>query len=386
MSEGGFGIYIHWPFCQSKCPYCDFNSHVSAEVDQRLWARAFVSELERYHKETPDRIVNSIFFGGGTPSLMAPELLETAILCIVENWKIARDVEITLEANPSSVEAGRFEDYRGAGINRVSLGIQSLNDGDLKRLGRLHTANEALAAIEVAQQTFQRVSIDLIYARQDQTEDAWKRELANALSLGTEHLSLYQLTIEQGTAFGKRHSQGHLAGLPDDDLSANLYSLTQSMCEAAGLPAYEVSNHARPNAQSRHNMIYWQGGEYLGVGPGAHGRLVRNGERFATDTKLSPKGWLSAAFAGNAENSRVALSSQEQALEYLMMSLRLTEGANLDRLHYISSTLINKRKIDELQGYDLIECKAGVLRATISGRLVLNAVIRELVTDRQTKA
>ena len=299
--QRAFGVYIHWPFCQSKCPYCDFNSHVSAQIDQRQWARAFVLELERYHLETAGRIVTSVFFGGGTPSLMQPELVETIISCIAENWGLSPDCEITLEANPSSVEAGRFQGYRTAGINRVSLGIQSLDDSDLKKLGRLHTADEALAAIATAQQTFARVSIDLIYARQDQQLADWRAELTRALDLGTEHLSAYQLTIEQDTAFGKLHALGKLHGLPDDGLSADMYLLTQETCAAFGLDAYEVSNYARPWARSQHNLVYWRASDYLGIGPGAHGRITLDGQRLATDTGLIPEVWLAAALAGNGE-------------------------------------------------------------------------------------
>lgn len=380
LDDGGFGIYIHWPFCLSKCPYCDFNSHVAGAVDQRDWARAFVLELERYAWITRQRVVNSIFFGGGTPSLMEPALVETIITCIAENWVLAKDVEITLEANPTSVEAGKFRDFRTSGINRISVGVQALNDHSLKRLGRLHTAAEALAAIDIAQSIFLRSSFDLIYARQDQSGPDWEAELSFALSLGTEHLSLYQLTIENNTAFGRLHMAGRLTGLPDDTLSADMYSITQQLCEQAGLPAYEVSNHAKPWAQSRHNLIYWRCGDYLGIGPGAHGRISLNNQRFATETALAPNDWKAAALAGNGEKSRALLSTKDSAAEYLMMSLRLAEGLDLDRLDRFDGG-VDPLKIKELRDYGLITLKGRRLIATPSGRMVLNSIIRELLLD-----
>jgi len=378
--DAGFGIYIHWPFCQSKCPYCDFNSHVAAHIDHRAWARAYAAALTRYAQETGDRIVNTVFFGGGTPSLMEPEIVETVLWCIVENWKIDRDVEITLEANPSSVEAGRFADYRAAGINRVSLGVQALNDADLRVLGRIHTAKEALQAIEIAEQYFKRVSFDLIYARQHQTLAAWQAELSTALSLGTEHLSLYQLTIEPDTAFGKRHAAGGLAGLPDDDLSAELYEATQILCDKAGMPAYEVSNHARPGAESRHNLVYWRGGDFIGIGPGAHGRVTLAYTRHATEAPRNPATWLSLAQDSNGESSRTPLPAAEIAVEYLMMSLRLTEGSDLDRLAALGFRL-DHDKITYLQQLGMLEMSNSHIRATPRGRMVLNSILRELLTD-----
>ncbi len=378
--DAGFGIYIHWPFCQSKCPYCDFNSHVATSIDHRAWARAYVAELARYARETPDRVVDSVFFGGGTPSLMPPEIIETVLWCIIENWHLSRDVEITLEANPSSVEVGRFSDYRAAGINRVSLGIQALNDDDLRRLGRVHDTRDAIQAIEIAQEIYNRVSIDLIYARQDQKPDDWQKELRLALSFDTEHLSLYQLTIEEGTVFGKRHAAGHLTGLPDDGVSAEMYDQTQAICREAGVPAYEVSNHARPGAQSRHNLIYWRGGEFLGIGPGAHGRLSIKGARHATETTRDPATWLAQAIDSAGETIRQPLPPAEVATEYLMMSLRLTEGTDLRRLANLGLVLDN-RKIDELIELGMVTVTNSHLIATQRGRLVLNAVLRNLLTD-----
>ncbi len=379
--QGGFGIYVHWPFCQSKCPYCDFNSHVSANVDQRHWAKAFVAELERYHRQTSERVVNSVFFGGGTPSLMSPELVETILMCIAENWKLAKDVEITLEANPTSVEAGKFRDFQGAGVNRVSLGLQALHDHDLKRLGRLHSVDEGLRAIEIAQSSFPQVSFDLIYARQDQTLSEWQAELTRALSLGTDHLSMYQLTIEDGTAFGRLHKAGRLSGLPKDDLSADMYALTQQICDTVGMPAYEVSNHAKPWAQSKHNLIYWRSGDFLGVGPGAHGRLTFDDERFATETNLSPEIWLESALLGKGESLRELVSPREGAIEQLMMALRLTEGVGLNRVRALDRTLINNGKLADLEQMGFVKRDGDRLAATPSGRMILNTLIKELIND-----
>ena len=270
--HGGFGLYIHWPFCEAKCPYCDFNSHVSRRIDQSQWCKAYLRELDRVGALTQGRVLDSVYFGGGTPSLMAPETVRAILDHVQRTWPMRNDPEITLEANPSSVEVGRFRAFSEAGVNRVSLGVQALNDTDLNRLGRLHTVQEARQAFDIARNQFDRVSFDLIYARQDQSLTAWSQELTEALSMAVDHLSMYQLTIEQGTAFGDRYSRGRLTGLPDDDVSADMYEVTQEVCEKAGLPAYEVSNHARPGSASRHNMIYWQYGDYIGIGPGAHGR------------------------------------------------------------------------------------------------------------------
>jgi putative oxygen-independent coproporphyrinogen III oxidase len=375
------GIYVHWPFCQSKCPYCDFNSHVAGPVNQRQWAKAFVSELARYHQECSEPVVSSVFFGGGTPSLMEPELVETILTCIAELWGFTRDVEITLEANPTSVEARRFQNYRSAGVNRLSLGIQSLNDDHLKLLGRRHSVSEALEALELAQNTFLRVSFDLIYARQDQTLEDWRAELSRALSFGTDHLSLYQLTIEDGTAFGKLHASGKLLGLPHDDLSADMYGLTQELCAAAGLPGYEVSNHAKPWAQSNHNLTYWRGGDFFGIGPGAHGRISMGSVRFATETDLSPDRWLRAALSGSGESLRSELTMRDIALEYLMMSLRLSEGLDLAKLYGFDNGLINNDKVVSLVASGHLQRTNRRLVATSSGRMVLNSIIRDIVND-----
>ena len=329
--NGGFGIYLHWPFCEAKCPYCDFNSFVSASVDHDAWRRAFLAELDRYAAQTQGRVVNSVFFGGGTPSLMPAGMVGDIVDKISQNWRVANDIEITLEANPSSVEAAKFADFRAAGVNRVSLGVQALNDDALKRLGRLHDVSQALAALDIAANTFDRFSFDLIYARQHQALAEWQGELAQALSFGAKHVSMYQLTIEPETAFGQRARLGKLPGLPDQDVAADMYEHTQAACAAAGLPAYEISNHAAVGDESRHNMIYWSGGDFLGIGPGAHGRVTVGPVRYATETWLAPNKWLAAAMAGNGETSRAALTPVEQADEYMMMGLRKTSGIDMAR-------------------------------------------------------
>ncbi|WP_417240291.1 radical SAM family heme chaperone HemW [Celeribacter halophilus] len=379
--NGGFGLYIHWPFCQSKCPYCDFNSHVAATIDQSDWERAYLSEIERVSHETSGRVLNTVFFGGGTPSLMDPELVNSILSKVRDCWTLSNDVEITLEANPTSVESGRFQGYRDAGVNRISMGIQSLKDEDLKRLGRLHSVAEAQKAFDIARSTFDRVSFDLIYARQGQTIDAWRSELREALSMAIDHLSLYQLTIEQGTAFGDRYNRGQLRDLPSDDSAADMYFVTQDECEKAGMPAYEVSNHARNGSESRHNLIYWRYGDYVGIGPGAHGRLTLDDKKYAIDTPLAPTSWLqSLTEKGHGENPREVLSGYDQAVEYLMMGLRITEGIDLNRLSSLLGnefTFKNKYLIED----GFISTENGRLSITGKGRPVLNAIIRELIPD-----
>ncbi|WP_170364350.1 radical SAM family heme chaperone HemW [Ruegeria arenilitoris] len=377
--NGGFGLYVHWPFCEAKCPYCDFNSHVSRNIDQKQWLDAYLSELKRAAAETPDRVLNTIFFGGGTPSLMAPETVAAMIDAARSLWRPANDMEITLEANPGSVEAGRFAAYRDAGVNRISMGIQAMNDEDLRRLGRIHSVAEARAAFDIARSCFARVSFDLIYARQYQTLEAWRAELTEALSMAIDHLSLYQLTIEAGTAFGDRYSVGKLRGLPEDDSAADMYLTTQEICETHGMPAYEVSNHAVPGAESRHNLIYWRYGDYVGIGPGAHGRITVDGQRIATETHLAPTAWLNAAAQGNGEKLRTPLTAEEQANEYLMMCLRLTEGLDMDRFNCLSGHPLPQRKLGYLQDIGMIAQDGPRVSATADGRAVLNAVIRELL-------
>ncbi|MBW0158261.1 radical SAM family heme chaperone HemW [Sedimentimonas flavescens] len=378
--NGGFGLYLHWPFCASKCPYCDFNSHVAAEIDQNRWNRAFLAEIERAGAQTGDRVLNSVFFGGGTPSLMEPQLVSDILDKVRATWRLANDVEITLEANPTSIESGRFSAYAEAGVNRVSMGMQALNDDDLRRLGRMHSVAEGRAAFNIARKHFARVSFDLIYARQDQDLTAWEAELREALAMAVDHFSIYQLTIEDGTAFGLRHAAGKLRGLPDDDKAADMYLRTQEICEAAGLPAYEVSNHARPGAESRHNLIYWHYGDYVGIGPGAHGRLTLNGQRHATDTEKMPARWLSLVEErGSGETLREALPFDEQAIEFLLFGLRLAEGIDPARYRALSGQDLDAAKLAALQEIGMITLEQGRILVTKEGRAVLNAVIRELM-------
>jgi putative oxygen-independent coproporphyrinogen III oxidase len=377
--EGGFGLYIHWPFCQSKCPYCDFNSHVSAKVDQDRWRAAYLKEIERVGAETNGRVLQTVFFGGGTPSLMAPELIDAILTKVRDTWPVANDVEITMEANPGSVEVGRFRGYRDAGVNRVSVGVQALNDADLKALGRLHSVEEARAAVEIAQNTFDRVSFDLIYARQRQSLPEWQRELAEALALASGHLSLYQLTIEDGTAFGDRFRRGLLRGLPDEDLGADMYLATQEMTEAAGYSSYEVSNYAKIGQESRHNCIYWNAGDYVGIGPGAHGRITLGGIRKSSEAISNPIAWLAKVEAGEAAEQRQHLSQEEQGTEYLMMGLRRDLGIDLDRYERIAGGTIPQAALADLVDIGLIDTRGRRLAATASGRLVLNSVIAKLM-------
>ncbi len=378
--DTGFGIYVHWPFCQSKCPYCDFNSHVRhATVDQSGFVAAFRRELDTMATRAPGRRVDTVFFGGGTPSLMEAGSVAAIIDHIADLWPLAEDAEITLEANPSSVEQGRFQGYRSAGVNRVSLGVQALDDSDLKALGRLHSAAEARAALGVATAVFDRVSFDLIYARPGQTLDEWRAELAEALDRGPGHLSLYQLTIEPGTPFAALHAAGKLV-VPDPDLAADLYELTQAMTTEAGLPAYEISNHARPGQESRHNLIYWRQGDYVGVGPGAHGRLTRGHTRIATATERHPETWRARVLAeGHALTEDLALDREEVADEFLVMGLRLGEGLSLDRYEKLSGRALRPSQIAVLENDGMIEqLGADRIRATPSGFLVLNALVADL--------
>lgn len=379
--NGGFGLYVHWPFCQAKCPYCDFNSHVSREIDESRWRAAYLREIARVAEETSGRVLNSIFFGGGTPSLMHPDTVAAVIDAARARWPFANDIEITLEANPGSVEAGRFAGYSDAGVNRVSMGIQALNDTDLRRLGRLHSVAEARTAFDVARSCFDRVSFDLIYARQDQSTADWQRELEQALSMAVDHLSLYQLTIEDGTAFGERYRAGGLRGLPDDDMSADMYHLTQDICAAHDLPRYEVSNHARSGAESRHNLIYWRYGDYAGIGPGAHGRLTREGQRFATEAWQMPAAWLDAVDSGGGERLRNAVPQQDQAEEYLMMGLRLREGLDIERYHMLAQQELSAIRRRNLAEIGMIQDNGSQITATERGMMVLNSVISELLSD-----
>ncbi|MBL6637119.1 MAG: coproporphyrinogen III oxidase [Planktomarina sp.] len=376
--HGGFGLYIHWPFCESKCPYCDFNSYVSATVDNALWEAALLSELDRHAALTPDRLLNSIFFGGGTPSLMPPKMVGRLIDRARSQWSFANDIEITLEANPSSVEASRFADFRAAGVNRVSMGIQALNDPDLKRLGRLHSVAEARSALAVAKAYFDRVSFDLIYARQDQTLEAWQSELTQAIEMSAGHLSLYQLTVEPGTAFGFRAQAGKLGGLPDEDLSADMFEVTQEVCAQAGLHGYEVSNHSNKSLESKHNMIYWRGGDYIGIGPGAHGRLTLSGMRHATRTALAPQAWLERVAQRNTGTShQEILAPRDHANELIMMGLRVSDGISRRRIEGIAGAPLNIP--DHLLDLGLLELSDTQLRATRTGRPLLNQLVQALM-------
>ena len=378
--DPGFGLYLHWPFCQSKCPYCDFNSHVVPGIDQGRWLQAYLAEIARAGAETPGRVLRSVFFGGGTPSLMDPASVAAILEAVRRTWPMTNDPEITLEANPGTVEAGRFADFRQAGINRVSIGVQAMDDTSLRQLGRMHSAAEAVRAVEIAQALFPRFSFDLIYARQGQGLAEWRRELTEALAIGSRHLSLYQLTIEEGTVFHERNRRGMLQGLPDEDLAADLYLLTQDMCAAAGMPAYEVSNHAVPGEESRHNLIYWKGGDYLGIGPGAHGRLTLGGDRVATVCHSKPDLWLRAvAQAGSGEMSRQKLDPQDIGTEYCLMGLRLVEGLSLRRLEGLLGRPVDAARLEDLVAAGLVNVDGSRLRTTADGMMVLNSILRELL-------
>ena len=379
--NGGFGLYIHWPFCEAKCPYCDFNSHVTRNIDQNRWKRAYLSEIDRYAEMLPNRVLNTVYFGGGTPSLMDPSVVSDILERIRKSWPVANDLEVTLEANPGSVEAGRFSAYADAGVSRVSMGVQALNDADLHKLGRIHSVAEAYQAFDIARKFFNRVSFDLIYARQDQTVEAWRSELKEALSMAVDHLSLYQLTIEPGTAFGERFDRGKLRGLPDDDRSGDMYEVTQEICGTAGLPAYEVSNHAKPGAESRHNLVYWRYGDYCGIGPGAHGRITLDGQRHATEAFWQPGKWLAGVEASEKVEDRSAIGGQDQADEYLMMGLRLTDGIDARRYKAMSGNDLSANTLTRLEEIGMIVQDRHYIRATAGGRMVLNAVIKELLSD-----
>lgn len=374
-----FGVYIHWPFCVAKCPYCDFNSHVARGVSEERYLAAALRELAYYAELAPGRAVSSVFIGGGTPSLMAPETVGRLLDAIAGNWTVAPDAEITMEANPSSVEAGRFAGYRAAGVNRVSLGVQSLRDEPLRALGRIHSAGEARAALKVAAAHFPRVSFDMIYARPGQTVAEWRPELADALAVAAGHLSLYQLTIEPGTAFYREQAARRLH-IPAGEEAVALYALTQEMCEAAGLPAYEISNHARPGEESRHNLLYWRYGEYAGVGPGAHGRVVADGVRLALAARRDPGAWAAQVEReGHGLTARDALTPLEEAQEMLLMGLRLAEGVALGNVAARTGYRVGGEAVEFLAAEGLLTRDAvGTVAATASGRLVLNAIIDAL--------
>lgn len=376
----GFGIYLHWPFCAAKCPYCDFNSHVRhTTIDQAAYSDAFRREISHMRDLSGAHEVTSIFIGGGTPSLMNPETVGGILDEVANAWHVPDGIEITMEANPSSVEATRFRGYRAAGVNRVSMGVQALNDADLRQLGRLHNVEEAFRAIGLARDIFPRMSFDLIYARPNQKPDDWQRELEQAISLAADHLSLYQLTIEEGTPFFGLHKAGKLV-VPDGDLSAELYELTQSVTEAHGMPAYEISNHARPGAESRHNLTYWRYGDYAGIGPGAHGRITTANGKLATATEKHPETWLASASAsGHGIAETEDLTNAAQADELLLMGLRLVEGVDLARWRTLSGRDLDPAKEDFLTSLGFVQ-RLGPdrLRCTAAGMLVLDRIVAEL--------
>ena len=379
-TSAAFGVYVHWPFCLSKCPYCDFNSHVRhGAIDEPRFVRAFTAEIAATAARVPGRTVSTIFFGGGTPSLMQPATVGALLDAIAGHWTIADGAEITLEANPTSVEATRFRGYRTAGVNRVSLGVQALDDAALKALGRTHSAQEALDAVAIARAAFERYSFDLIYARPGQTPDAWAAELKRAIAEAAEHLSLYQLTIEQETPFAALHAAGKLA-VPDEDTARALYDTTQSICAKAGLPAYEVSNHARPGAECRHNLVYWRMHEYAGIGPGAHGRLDTDGERHATATEKRPEAWLMRVESlGHGVVTDEILLRSEMADEFLLMGLRLAEGIDPARYERLAGRPLDPKRIAVLRDEGAVETTAsGRLRVTPAGFPVLDAVVADL--------
>jgi putative oxygen-independent coproporphyrinogen III oxidase len=379
-TTNAFGIYVHWPFCLSKCPYCDFNSHVRhTAIDEARFVRAFTAEIAATAARVPGRTVSTVFFGGGTPSLMQPATVGAVLDAIARHWSVAPGVEVTLEANPTSVEATRFKGYRSAGVNRVSLGVQALDDAALKELGRLHSAREALDAVAVARASFDRYSFDLIYARPGQTPAAWAAELKRAIAEAGEHLSLYQLTIEQDTPFFALHAAGKLV-VPNDDAARALYDTTQDICAGAGLPAYEISNHARPGAECRHNLVYWRAHEYAGVGPGAHGRLDIAGERRATATERRPEAWLMRVEEhGHGVATDEALTQEQMADEFLLMGLRLAEGVDPERYARLAGRRLDPKRLAILREEGAVETTVdGMLRVTLAGFPVLDAVVADL--------
>ncbi|MGO1080182.1 radical SAM family heme chaperone HemW [Inquilinus sp. CA228] len=383
MTAPGFALYVHWPFCRSKCPYCDFNSHVREQVEHERWRRALLAELDHFADLTPGRTLTSIFFGGGTPSLMQPATVAAVIDRAAERWGLAPDIEITLEANPTSVESHLFAGFRAAGVNRVSLGVQALDEASLRFLGRNHSAEEALAAVGLAARHFDRFSFDLIYARPGQTVAGWTAELRRALDHAVGHISAYQLTIEQGTRFHTLYSRGELV-LPDEDTQAALYEATAEVLGAAGLPGYEISNHARPGEESRHNLTYWRYGDYVGVGPGAHGRLTLNDGKWGTRTHRAPEVWLERVeAAGHAEHGREAVPPEARRDEMLMMGLRLAEGVPKSRIADESGLpfdrAIDRRRLDRLVAGGFLAEDLDRLTATPAGRQRLDAVLAALL-------
>lgn len=377
-----FGIYIHWPFCKSKCPYCDFNSHVSEKIDHKRWAQSYLKEIDYWAELTKGRVVDTVFFGGGTPSLMQSETVADILAHIQKKWRVANDWEVTLEANPTSFETGKFNDFYAAGVNRVSIGVQSLYEADLKFLGREHSPDQARFAIAEAQKIFPRVSFDLIYARPKQTLDAWRTELSEALTMASGHLSMYQLTIERGTPFHTRHARGEFK-IPEQDLAADLYDMTQDMMGEAGYPAYEISNHAIVGQESRHNQIYWRYDDYVGIGPGAHGRLTKDGDKFATRGHRAPDIWLDKVDTqGHGMHPFEPVNALARYQEALMMGMRLREGLPLSRLVDAYGApiddILSKDKIATLVKEGILEDYADMLKTTPRGFKCLNAVLAYL--------
>jgi len=369
-TKSPLALYIHWPFCKSRCPYCDFNSHVRERVNHHEWKAAYLEEMRFYREKTGPRRIASVFFGGGTPSLMEPATVAAVIAEADALWGLPSGAEVTLEANPTSVEAGKLRGFKNAGVNRVSLGVQALRDEALEKLGRQHSAAEALAAVKTAADIFDRYSFDLIYARPGQSLADWKQELGEALEYGAGHMSLYQLTVEEGTAYHTLHRRGELK-IPDENAAADLYDLTQEMMDGHGLPAYEISNHARPGQESRHNLVYWRYGDYAGIGPGAHGRLTIDGEKLATRAHKAPEVWLERVRKGRHGSHQFEVIDQAQCVqETLLMGLRLREGVLLARLPAIMADCVQP-----LVKEGLLEQTGPHLRATAAGRLRLNAVL-----------
>jgi oxygen-independent coproporphyrinogen-3 oxidase len=379
LGDPGFAVYVHWPFCLAKCPYCDFNSHVRATPpDEARFVAAFSREIAHRAALSPGRKVRSIFFGGGTPSLMAPRTVGAILDKIAKHWTLEPNAEITLEANPTSVEAGRFRGYQGAGVNRVSVGVQALNDADLRALGRRHSVAEAVAALETAKSIFPRMSFDLIYGRVGQSEAQWREELEKAMKLATEHVSLYQLTVEPETIFERLWQAGKLA-LPDEDLGRALWDTTQEIAEKHGMPGYETSNHARPGAESRHNLVYWRYGDYVGVGPGAHGRVLSGGKRRAQATEKHPEMWLAQVeIEGHGLIADDPLSQEEQSDEYLLMGLRLREGVDIHRYEAISGRRLARSQIESLAAEGFVTEQGGRIMVTPMGAPLLDTIVADL--------
>ncbi|MEE2773629.1 MAG: radical SAM family heme chaperone HemW [Pseudomonadota bacterium] len=379
-TEKFFSVYIHWPFCEAKCPYCDFNSHVRQSINQRVWTQAYIKSLNYWKKVLPSGIISSIFFGGGTPSLMDERCVYDILNCINKLWTFDNEVEVTLEANPTSVETSRFRSYKKSGVNRVSLGIQALNDHDLKRLGRLHTASAGKNSINLALNWFDRVSFDLIYGRQYQKVKDWEDELKSAISFSTGHLSLYQLTIEKKTRFGELQSKGKLRGLPSDNCSAEFFNITREICEASDFENYEISNYALPGNECRHNLNYWNSGNFIGVGPGAHGRVQIGPQRFRCETPLNPETWFN-----NIEQEKheefcfLPLTKTENAEEYALMSIRLASGINLEKYNLFGGNRLRTKKIRSLEAQNLVTIDENSLKTTNKGKLFTDFVIQELL-------